>query len=151
MTTAVGYVAPLCDLTRMLTNSTKLHDLVIPGKPLRYSANPPRAVSTLPANRRRLRSRRRVIFLVLNEGRFESFPRPKVRRADFSQAGSVPIRSRARRRPARLHRSRYGDDVGRFGIDVERRRLVLHQGQDLLGVRRGPAGTTVAAAGAVIH
>ena len=38
-----------------------------------------------------------------------------------------------------------------FGIDVERRRLVLHQGQDPLGVRRSPAGTAVAAAGAVIH
>ena len=68
-----------------------LHDLVIAGKPLRYSANPPRAVSTLPANRRRLRARRRVIFLVFNEGRLESFPRPKVRRVDFSQAGGVPI------------------------------------------------------------
>ena len=62
--------------------------------------------------------RRRVVLLVLNEDWFESFPRPEVRRADFSQAGSVPIWSRARRRPACLRRSRDGDDVGRFGIDA---------------------------------
>ena len=43
------------------------------------------------ANRRRLRRRLRVVFLVLDEDRFESFPRPKVRSADFSQAGHVPI------------------------------------------------------------
>jgi hypothetical protein len=72
-------------------------DLVVAGKPLPYSANQarrnsgPSAVSTTPANRRRLRSPRRVIFLVLNEDRFESFPRPKVRRVDFSQARGVPI------------------------------------------------------------
>jgi hypothetical protein len=50
------------------------------------------ALSALPpANRRRLRLRLRVIFLVLKEDWFESFLRPKVRRADFSQAGVVPI------------------------------------------------------------
>ena len=83
-----------------------LNDFIIPGKPLRY--NPPRVVITLPAHRRRLRSRRRVVFLVFNEDRLESFPRPKVRRVDFFQAGGVPIWSRARWRPARLHRSRNG-------------------------------------------
>jgi hypothetical protein len=45
----------------------------------------------LLANRRRLRRLCRMILLVLSENRLESLFRPKFRRADFFQAGSVPI------------------------------------------------------------
>jgi hypothetical protein len=45
----------------------------------------------LLANRRRLRRLCRMILLVLSENRLESLFRPKFRRADFFQAGNVPI------------------------------------------------------------
>ena len=45
---------------------------------------------------------------------------------------------------------RDGVDVGCFRVDVQRRRIVLHHGDDLPGVRRRPTGAAVAAAPGVI-
>jgi hypothetical protein len=47
--------------------------------------------SRLLANRRRPRRRCRMILLVLGEDRFEGFFRPEFRRANFFQAGGIPI------------------------------------------------------------
>src|SRR4029453_8554013 len=49
-----------------------------------------------------------------------------------------------------LHGTCNGNDVGGFGIDVERRRLVFHQRQNPLGLPRIPGSAAVAAAGAVL-
>jgi hypothetical protein len=50
-----------------------------------------RQISPLLADRRRPRRRCGMILPVLNEDRLEGFFRPKFRRADFFQAGGVPI------------------------------------------------------------
>jgi len=52
-----------------------------------------------------------MILLVLSEDRLEGFLWPKFRGADLLQARGVPIKSRARRRPAGLHRLRDGGDI----------------------------------------
>ena len=75
-----------------------------------------------------------MILAVLGEDRLKGFSGPKFRSADFSQTESVPIWSGARQRAASLYRLRDGLDVGRFRIDVKRRRLVLDHGDDLVGV-----------------
>jgi hypothetical protein len=54
-----------------------------------------RQISLALADRRRPRRRRRMILLVLDEDRLEGLFRPEFRRADFSQAGGVPIEPRA--------------------------------------------------------
>src|SRR5262249_46783601 len=74
---------------------------------------------------------------------------PKFWRADVFQTGSVPIWSLARQRPASLHGLCDGVDVGCFRVDVQRRRIVLHDSDDFPGLGRRPTGPPVAAAPAV--
>src|ERR1700722_9183260 len=85
-----------------------------------------------------------MLLPVSAKDRLEGFLRPKLGRANFPQAGSVPIGSSA---PA----SRDGVDVVRFRINVNRRRIVLQHREDLPGVRWRPTGAAVAAAAGVLH
>src|SRR5262249_22969272 len=91
-----------------------------------------------------------MILSVFHEGGLQRLLWPEVWKADFPQAGRIPIQPPSRRWLARLHGTCNGDDVGRFGIDVERRRLVFHQRKNPLGIRRIPSSAAVAAAGVVL-
>ena len=77
-----------------LENSTWLTRLRLPvnRRPtyVRYGSNAD-TVHMLFANRSWPRRRCRMILIVLRGDRLESFFRPKFRRADFAQAGGVPI------------------------------------------------------------
>lgn len=93
----------------------------------------------------------RVVLPVLGNDRLERLSRPEFRRADFLQAGCVPIGASVRQRTARRHDLRNGGDVARFRVDVERSRIVLHHRDDLPRIRRRPTGAAIAAAAGIIH
>jgi hypothetical protein len=102
------------------------------------------------ANRDRPWRRRWMVLSQLSEERLEHLSSPKVGRADIFQAGCVPIQPVVRKRVPSRDGVRDGVDVGCFRIDIQRRRIVLHQRNDLRNVRRGPTGATVAASAGVI-
>src|SRR6516165_4219742 len=98
------------------TIALRLHPVSSFGGGFAVLVNNPRGVaggrrSPSGTNRRWALGRRRMILLVLIEDRFKGFLWPKFRRADFFQAGSVPIQSRARHGLAGLHRLGDGVDI----------------------------------------
>ena len=130
---------------------TCFQDLLAAAALGQQTANGVTAISPPLANRQWPRRRcGAIVVVVWGEKRLERFLRPKFRRADLFQTGGVPVKPGGRQRPSSLHRFRDGIDIGRFRVDVQRRRIVLHQGDDPLGVRPRPTGAAVAAAPGII-